>query len=405
MRDMVASWPFKAIEFLNYLVDPSTGGSSSVPGGNTTLYGTCYSALAKNYVQRDAVISDQTRQYLLDQQDPESGLMIGPELRNYHPSSHSVHDREHLLLHLTCAALPTLHHFGLRPRYEIRAAHRFCELDYLSEWLDNRNLRNAWLEGNNLLFVGQLLVHLRDVENCVDAQPALDCWFDWLDRNLDPATNLWGTNGYCAEAEAVYGGYHQLLVYYHENRPLVNQHGLIDTVLGIQHWDGGFNQAGNGGACEDVDSVDILVNLYKRCDYKRAEIRNALTRCVNHILQTQNVDGGFPYSRNCKQSHMGIPGTAAPPNTSTTFATWFRIHTLALCAEIIPETPALEGIRFCFTKSLSMGWHASPDPWELRVSTNQKIRELSLVPVAYMAQLPRRARRFGGRIVRRWGLM
>ena len=50
---------------------------------------------------------------------------------------------------------------------------------------------------------------------------------------------------------------------------------MIDTVLGLQHVDGGFNPRGNGGACEDVDSVDILLNLYKRFDYRRADIRFA----------------------------------------------------------------------------------------------------------------------------------
>jgi hypothetical protein len=402
---MNTSWPSRAVEFLNSLVDPLTGGSSSVPGGNATLYGTCYSALAKDYLQSNSDLSEQCRAYLVRHQDPESGLMIGPELQSYHPSPSAVHDREHLILHLTCAALPTFQHFGLQPKYEIRAAHPFCELDFLNAWLDKRDLRSAWLEGNNLLFVGQLLVYLRDVERRVDAQPALDLWFRWLDHNLDPATNLWGTDSGCLDAEAVYGGYHQFLVYYHEGHSIMNPRGLIDTVLGLQHWDGGFSPTGNGGACEDVDSVDILVNLYKRCAYRRAEIRNALTRCVNHILRSQSVDGGFPYNRDCEQSHMGIPDTAAPANTSTTFATWFRIHTLALCAEIVPDHPALRGIQFRFSRSLSMGWHASPDSWKLHVSNNQKIQELSLVPVACLAQLPWSARRIGGRIMRRLGLM
>ena len=120
---------------------------------------------------------------------------------------------------------------------------------------------------------------------------------------------------------------------------------MIDTVLGLQHLDGGFNPCGNAGACEDVDSVDILVNLYKRFDYRRGDIRFGLKRCLRHILSTQNPDGGFPYSLNCAQSHMGIPGTQAPANVSTTFSTWFRIHTLALIAEILPEERAFSGIR------------------------------------------------------------
>jgi hypothetical protein len=70
-------------------------------------------------------------------------------------------------------------------------------------------------------------------------------------------------------------------------------------------------------------------------------------------------DGGFPYNRDCSQSHMGIPGTLAPPNVSTMFPTWFRIHTLALMAEVLTDEEELDG-PFRFTSVLSMGWH---QPW------------------------------------------
>ena len=65
------------------------------------------------------------------------------------------------------------------------------------------------------------------------------------------------------------------------------------------------------------------------------------------------------------QSHMEIPGTLADRNVSTTFPTWFRIHTLALCAQIIPDHPKLQGIRLGFTDALSMGWHCSPEGWRV----------------------------------------
>lgn len=162
---------------------------------------------------------------------------------------------------------------------------------------------------------------------------------------------------------AIFGGCYQLLVYFHEEHPLPNSRGLIDTVLSLQHMDGGFNPNGNAGACEDVDSVDILVNCYKRFDYRRADIRRALRRCLRHILTTQNTDGGFPYNSDQPQTHMGIPGTAAGPNVSCTFPTWFRIHTLALIREVLPSEPAFEGINFRFNRALSMGWHRSPSGW------------------------------------------
>jgi len=365
----------------NYLMRISRSGlSPSVHGREITLYGTCYGLLGRAYLGQAATNEEleNIESLISSCQNKGDGLVVGPELVNFECASGAQHTYEHLLDHLLCSAvLPLTQHFQLGLG-SLNDHYKWCDLEFLSDWTKRIDWKNAWFEGNNILFVGQLLVYLRDVEKHPGAQAALDFWFEWLDAEVDPATSLWGTNGYCSPAEAVYGGYHQLLVYWHENRPIVNPEGLVDTVLSLQHLDGGFDLNGNAGACEDIDSVDILVHCYKRWDYRRAEIRVAVWRCVDHILSTQNPDGGFPYKRNTPQSHMGIPGTEAQPNESCTFPTWFRTHTLALAAEIIPEHPELEGINFRFNKHLSMGWHRSPEAWVLEVSESQKKEERQL---------------------------
>lgn len=394
-------WAVRVARFWDHTADPNSGTWPSVPGGKSTLYGTCYALLGKLYLGDRRPPSQTTREFLRELQDTDSGLMIGPELSDFEAPPGVMHDREHLLFHSTCAAIPVLQQFQIPLKYPIFAAHRFCDVDYLQSWLNQRDWKNAWFEGNNILFVGQLLVYLRDFEQAAGAGAALDVWFQWLDQQVDPTTGLWGTNGYCATDAAVYGGYHQLLVYYHENRDLTSPERLVDTVLDLQHSDGGFNPHGNAGACEDVDSVDILVNVYKRRDYRRADIRHALRRCVRHILATQNEDGGFPYKRDCPQSHMGIPGTDAGPNVSTTFPTWFRVHTLALCAEVDPEHASLRYVPFRFNDFLSAGWHLSPPTWRPRVSLTQHMRErwLSISDGARNAHRTNRA--LAGRIKRK----
>ena len=356
-----------------YLNDQLQDGlAPSVPGKSPTLYGAVYSVSARYYLGLDAepIAGKTLRDFLLNCQDPATGLLVGPELDSGVLARDGEHDLEHLRLHSTCSALPFYQLLGIKLE-PITYAHRFCDLDYLEKWETARDWNNAWLEGNNILFIGQLLLHLRDVERYPGAADALEHWFHWLESEVDPDTSLWGTNGYCSKADAVYGGYHQLLLYWHENRPIPNPEGLVDTVLGLRHPDGGFNPKGNAGACEDVDSVDILVHCYKRWAYRRAEIRCALWACVDHILATQNADGGFPYNLNRPQSHMGIPGTEAGRNESCAFPTWFRIHTLALCAEVIPGHPALAGQAFHYNPTLSMGWHASPEGWKLLVPDAQ----------------------------------
>jgi len=400
---MNGDWVAPAVNFLRSLSDPSTGGARSVPNGPLTLYGTCYSQLGRYYLGDDRANFDEAKRFVLSCQDEKTGLLIGPELANA-PDMLGRYDKEHLLLHLTCTAVAACQTFDVPLQYPIRDAYRFCELNYLSDWLNRRDLKDPWFEGNNILFVGQLLVYLRDVERHTPAQAALELWFEWLDNNIDPTTNVWGTDRGGKVAEAVYGGYHQLLFYYHEDKPIRNPRGLIDTVLGLQHRDGGFNTFGNAGACEDVDSVDILVNLYKRFDYRRAEIRYRLKRCVHHILTSQNVDGGFSYRRRSPFSHMEIPDTYTDADVSSAFPTWFRIHTLALCAEIIPDHPALRDVKFNFSKTLSMGWHASPASWKLEVTLPQMLKTNLLSFRDGFPEQRTTIRRFGGKVLRRIGL-
>jgi hypothetical protein len=375
----------------------------SVPNRKATLYGTCYAVLTSVYTSAHNKIVKKTFDFILNTQDKETGYFIGPEIKTWCPPKESKHNREHLLMHLTSATLPVCQQFHLKPPYPLKFAHAFCDSEYLNNWLENRDMSNAWLEGNNLLFVAQFLIYLRDVELYPGAGDALLKWFDWLDKNIEPETGLWGARK-CGSFNAMCGGYHQLLVYYHENHPIKYSDKLVDTVLGLQHWDGGFSPNGGGGACEDVDAVDILVNMYKRYDYRRAEIRYALRRCLMHILSTQNPDGGFSYKQNQNQSHMGIPDTIAEPNVSCAFPTWFRIHTLALIAEVLPNEPTLKGIQFKFNKALSMGWHESPDVWtplsdEITIEENlvafqYRIKYSYLRTIIYLGKVYRFANRF-----------
>jgi hypothetical protein len=372
MSDTV-NWAKQASEYLRQIA--RNGLYPSVPRGENTLYGTCYGNMASYYLGSVPYFHDDAVNFIKGSQCNSTGYFLGPELHNHFPDKSIKHSRSHLLNHLAVSAVLPLAQLGSLDLLPLKFAECWCSPERMRAWQKSIDWSQAWFEGNNILFVGQLLVYLRDVESHPAAGEALELWFDWLDHEVDPVTSLWGTNGHCGAAEGVYGGYHQLLVYWHENRPICNPKGLVDTVLSLRHADGGFNPNGNGGACEDVDCVDILVNCYKRWDYRRAEIRRALWHCADHILGMQNPDGGFPYNKDQNQSHMGIPGTEAGPNASCTFPTWFRIHTLALCHEIIPEHPRLAGISFRFNNVLSMGWHSSPAGWILNVSDIQKLEE------------------------------
>jgi len=351
---------------------------ASTPGGEETLYGSCFACMLYYYLgkleQLDMYQKQQWADYFNSWQDSDSGYFIGPELIGSELTS-PKHSYKHLSHHLTVHVLPALKLLGYIPVYPLTFAHSYLDQTYLKNWLDKRDWRDAWLEGNNLLFVGQLLIYLRDVEKNSSSQAALNLYFDWLDQHLDPKTGLWGTNGYCSPFIAMCGGYHQLLVYYYENRNIMYKKQLIDTVLSLQHTDGGFHPNGGGGACEDVDAADILINMYKQTNYRRAEIRFVLRRLMKSILKKQMTDGGFVYRLNEPFLHMGVNKTASRPNQSNLFPTWFCIHTLALISEILTDEKEIK-FDWKFNNSCSMGWHLCWDKNAHRATFFDRNKEL-----------------------------
>jgi len=357
--------------------DPDQWIFSSTLEGPETLYASCFVCMLYHYLGILHNLSSKQKMewadYLNSWQDPNTGLFIGPELAVDELSSRK-HSYEHISQHLTAHVLPALSLLGSRPKYPLTFAHPFLNLSYLSSWLEERDWHDAWLEGNNLIFVAQFLIYLREVEGFSNAQAALDLYFEWLDKEVDPSTGLWGSNGFCSNANALYGGYHQLLAYYYEKRPILYPERLVDVALSLQHADGGFNPGGGGGACEDTDAIDILVNMYKRVDYKRPQIRIALRQALIHILERQMPDGGFVYHLDKPFIHMGVQKTASLPNHSNLFPTWFRVHTLALISEILTDEPISQR-DWRFNDQFSMGWHQTWNKSIHRLNWQERTQE------------------------------
>lgn len=345
--------------------------------GQETLYASCFAAMTLHYLGALSELSEDNRRawasYIQKWQDPRTGLFIGPEVDDVE-ITHPKHNWEHVTMHLTAHALPALNLLGARPLSDLRFAHRFLDIQSLSEWLVARDWTDAWLEGNNLLFMGQFLIHLRDKEGFSSAGPALEHYFRWLDNKVDPTTGLWGTDSHSSIPVAVYGAYHQLLVYHYSQRPVRYANRIIDLVLEMQHPDGSFVVGGGGGACEDVDGVDILVNLYKQTGHRPLAVRLALNRALEAVLSQQIPNSGFVYRHRAPMNLLSLPRTQIPADTADMFSTWFRVHTIALICQVLSEHP-LARINWQFNQVCSMGWHRAgglpqpqSDPWQDRIA-------------------------------------
>jgi len=347
------------MSFLEATSTGTPGEFRSAIGGHVTLYASAFAVMIYHYFGRldqfDADHLGRWSEYLLEFQDPQSGLFIGPEIKEG-PLLSAAHDPEHLALHSTCHVLPALNLLGQKPRYPLQYMDKFLDREQVRLWLDDRDWGSAWLEGNNLLFVGQLLTYIHEILGDDRASEPLAEFFKCLDEKVDVRTGLWGTDGHCNLETAIFGAYHQLILYYYWQHPVTSPEKLIDGVLSIQHKDGGFFQYWGGGSCQDVDSVDILVNMYKITDYRKSEIETALRKVSKAVLGRMTHEGGFVGMRMREFCHMGMAYTSAPENTANMFSTWFAVHTLFLVSELI-DLPCTREIDYQYNDTASMGWH------------------------------------------------
>lgn len=352
-------------EVLAFVAGLATG----VPGehrmcrdGRVTLYASAFAALTLHELGALESLPEKRRrawaQYLAGFQDPDTGHFLGPELTRGRNLSRR-HGEEHLRMHLTAHVLPALAALGAKPAHPLWFARRFCDLKRLDAWLAARDLSQPWLEGNNLLFAGQFLIHLAEREAEPAAKPALERLTGWLDGRVDPASGLWGTDRGCGRAEALYGGYHQIILYHYLGRPLPHPEALIDSALSLQHPDGGFNLRGGGGTCEDVDAIYVLAAQYPLTDHRRPQVRAALRRALPALLRRRSRDGGFVYRRGESFMHQGLTHTRALAGRGELFSTWFCLHALGLITDVLADHP-LAGLKLRFAPVCAMGWHQAP---------------------------------------------
>ena len=350
------------IYYLDDLYTGKPGQYKNCIDGEITLYASCFSFMILYYINKLSEFSSleikQWAEYILKHQN-ENGLFYGPEILKGKLLSDS-HSKNHLAWHLTCHVLPVLKIMEVKPKIPLKFFEPYLLEHNLNKWLKRRNWREPWIEGNNLLFMGQLLTYFYEEEKVLEAKDRIEQLFKWLDEKIDPDTGFWGTQYGSNVYSSVYGGYHQLLLYYYWNHEIAHPHKMIDTVLSLQHFDGGFSNSWGGGSCEDVDCVDILVNLYKKTNYRRKDIEKALIKNSFSVLRRNNSEGGFVYKKDSQFYHMGMEFTYAAPGRANIFSTWFGINTLLLISEIV-KIPKIKIKKYDFNKSVSMGWHQK---WE-----------------------------------------
>lgn len=216
-------------------------------------------------------------------------------------------------------------------------------LDFMTPWLDtitlkawlaDRDLRDPWQEGNNIVNLGSFLL-LRAAGGDAVERAHIDKLFNelfaWHDRLQEPSTGFWGlgqAHDPVRLQHAMAGSMHNYHLYYTLGRELPYQARAVDYALA--------QPTICDSACIDVDLVDMLAHAYHQIDYRRPEIEDWLRRELRALLTIQNPDGGFPDCWNGLRRQDGwVGGYQEPQGLSNSFATWFRWIAIAMISEIL----------------------------------------------------------------------
>jgi hypothetical protein len=202
-------------------------------------------------------------------------------------------------------------------------ARRFLDRRELLAWLALRDLRDPWLEGNNIVNLGGFLMAL-------GAPERLDDLFAWHDRLQEPSTGFWGVNqAHDARAllHAFAGSMHNFHLWYALRRPLPFHARAMGYVLTLP--------PEVDSACIDVDAVDLLAHGVALTGHREAEARAWCAALLPKLLDWQDADGGFCDVREGVRRQDGwLRGYEEPQGISNTFATWFRWIAIAMIADL-----------------------------------------------------------------------
>ncbi len=230
-------------------------------------------------------------------------------------------------------------------------ARPYLDPAHLKAWLADRDLRDPWQEGNNIVNLAGFLLAL-ERHHGADIARALDILFDWHDRLQEPTTGFWGVGQHgdpLRMLHAMAGSMHNYHLWYARGRPLPHFDKAVAYCLSLP--------PRVDSACIDVDVVDVLIHGLRAGVAPVERTRAWLRDILDAILEAQNPDGGFADVRTGTRRQDGwVRGYEEPQGLSNTFATWFRWIAIAMAAEVL--VPGARDWRF--RRSIGIGYRAPP---------------------------------------------
>lgn len=182
-------------------------------------------------------------------------------------------------------------------------------------------------------------------------QLPLDEMIEWLQKNQNPKTGLWGNlDSPKVLTGLVNGGYHILRgTLFQMNMNIPYPERIIDACINV-YKENDYFKPGHGEGCHELDLFDLMLQASKYSQaYKKEEISRICEERFSEILSFQNKDGAFSFFPHKAQTEHNYYKISPGKEESDIQGTVFYMHTLKRISEHL-------GITFNIKRSKTHGY-------------------------------------------------
>ncbi len=323
----------KILNFVSKLEHPDSEHSFRYSEDTTepTLYSSVYACLIFDLLGKSDLKPSErdTWKDLFDSyQCPTSGLFYDPSIQNDIFETCDWWGAKHLALH-TIAAYSCL---KLKPKYEFHFLEKYYCPNHIDKWINDIDWNSAAIGStdidNKIMNIGCLMQYQRDTWNTPSATTAIEELKRLIFSKINKKTGLWGggnTDNKEDRSRMIQFAYHILPLFFYDNEFNFDAEKIVTTTLKTQNNLGGYGVRLNSSACEDIDSIDILIRFYPYVSkLLQKKIDESLNKSFKWILLNQVNDGGFVFRlhENLEYGHEQMRSTK---NKGALFPTWFRL--------------------------------------------------------------------------------
>ena len=389
----------KNIENYIFSLKNSNGGFYLQKNFNqTTLMSSAFSIITLELVDSlDKIEISKEQNYFLKYQDEKTGFFVDPNLKLDYKKIEDI-ELNYIHYQTTAFSVSALDALGMKPKYDFTFLNAFRGKEKISKFFEKIDWRNPWHESNKIMFLLQFFSYeyivMKKENSLDDIHTILDC----LDSAQDSKTGLWGTQFKASSFASMAAAYHFLIFYKYFNRKINFSEKISSSVFQLQMRDGLFHPFGGGGACEDLDAIDVI---YKISSDISTESEESLKRAYRALLQNYDKNGGFCWAKRptfpflvglkyfnpslelfnlgmikwiIKNNYIGslIPFFKEKKiyeysnwnlmkyriNLSDSWSTWFRLLSIATIERLLPDLKKHD-IDYKFRRLPSIGWMQS----------------------------------------------